>query len=289
MLKKGKQDIKRRLLLRLNQVRFNFMFRRKRRFFEIVINERYENVVKSVKYVLTIISLISAFLAFKSAFTAFVFGLIIFLVLFIIEKTIFSYCSMYVHPLPNFEIETQKWTGCGFGYATSPNMRGQIPVVSWIFSDAEYAKKIHSLLLEWSYGELKDDGNNICASIILDDEDKYIFFCYPSFARETASDFFNQVEREQCESDKTRVHHKMHMVLMLGKEFVITPKSYLPTFCKRYRERTPYIFRLILSDKEGKTINIEDLPDFVLFDLKIKKRQELDRKDIEYDFIRFRR
>ncbi len=285
MLDKNRK-MKKGILLRLNKLQFNFQIHRKGHFFEIVINEKYKNNIRVIKIALTVISLISAFFVFQSAFIAFIFGLAVYLILFIVDKVIFSYSSMFVHSMPDFTIELQKWTGCGFGYASSPSLRGQIPVVSWIMSDIDYAKKIHSLLLTWSYGELSDEKQNICTSVILLNNNRYVFFCYPNFSRKGATEFFEEVEREQQKSKKEQVHHKINILLVLGKEFLITANSYFPIFQRRYTEGTPFLFKIMTSEDSGESVSVDDLQDFFLFNLKIKNRQDLTRQDLEFDFMR---
>ena len=41
-----------------------------------------------------------------------------------------------------------------------------------------------------------------------------------------------------------------------------------------------------MPDKNGQVKSIEGISDFIVFNLKIRDREELTRKDIEYDFLR---
>ncbi|MGB3477578.1 MAG: hypothetical protein WBB67_00275 [bacterium] len=280
------RKMRKEILTRLNRLQFNFQIHRKGHFFEVVINEKYKNYITAIKILLTVISLISAFFVFQSAFFAFIFGLAIYVILFIVDKVLFSYSSMFIHSMPDFTIESEKWTGCGFGYATSPSLQGQIPVVSWIISDIDYARKIHSLLLAWSYGELNDQTQNICMSVILLSNNRYVFFCYPNFSRKGATEFFEKVEKGEQKAKKKQVHNKINILLVLGKEFLITTNSYFPTFQKRCTEGTPFLFSVMLSNDSGKPARVDDLQDFYLYNLKIRKRQDLTKKDLEFDHMR---
>ena len=178
------------------------------------------------------------------------------------------------------------WLGVFFGYAENPGNQDQIPIVGWFMSDSEYARKVHSLLLQWSYGKLRDEMNNIRASVVVDENDDYIFFCYPDMERKTAARFYEKIEKERKKTSLTDVHHKQMIMLVFGKRCLITANSYFPTFRKRYRDGIPYMFRLVVLDGNGQPAKIEGLDDFILFNLKIKNRTELDRKDIEYDLLR---
>ena len=252
----------------------------------MILHERFKPVVRTIRITLTVTGLISAFFAFGSVFISFVFGLSIFLLSTFLEKLIFSYNSLYVHALPDFQIEPDKWLGAFFGFAEDPDNCQHIPMVGWIMSDREYAERVHSLLTQWSYGKPKDEENNIRASVIVDGDDEYIFFCYPNMDRKTAAQFYDEVEKQRKKKSLTDVHHKQMALLVFGKRCKITATSYFPTFRKRYQDGVPYVFQLVVLGEDGEPKKIPGLADFVLFNLKIKDRWELDRKDIEYDLLR---
>ena len=218
------KTLRQKFLLWQNNLHFNIMLRRKKRFFEIILHEKYKKIIKSCKYVLTGIGLVLAFFTFQSVIIAFLFGLAIFLLSQFLEKILFSYNSLYIQPIPTFTIESDKWLGSAFGYAEQLNNPHQIPFVGWTLSDADYARKIHSALKAWSYGNLKDDKKNICMSVIIDEND-YIFFSYPSPKRETASQFFDEVEKERKQKSLIDIHHKLVCMLIFGKRFKMLPNS----------------------------------------------------------------
>ncbi|MGB3478165.1 MAG: hypothetical protein WBB67_03285 [bacterium] len=278
--------MRKKLYLRLNALRFNFSIRRKGHFFEITMHEKYRGFARMIRIGLTIISLVSAFFYFQSVWYAFLFGLAVFLVLEVLNRVLFSYTSMFIHPLPTFQVDSRKWTGCFFGYATHPSVRGHIPVVGWQLSDEAYVKKVHALLLEWSYGELNDEKNNICTSVILMEDNSYIFYCYPNIERKAAVEFFGDVEEQRDKESKSDIHHKIHTMQVIGKRFPISDKSYLSTFVQKYREGASFLFRLAIQDQSGNSVPVENVADFILRNLKIKKRAELTRMDSEYDFVR---
>ncbi len=241
--------------------------------------------MRTTRYCLTFIGLVSAFFYFKSVFMAFLFGLGIYLLSSLLEKVIFSYTNLYIQPLPDFEIESNKWIAMAFGYS-EPKLRIHIPLIRMVFSNEEYGKKIYSLLLSWNYDQVKDVDNNICTSIILDGKDDYIFFCYPSIERETVTNFFRTCEKEGKEKSVTDIQTKLFTTLILGKKFKITPLSYLPTFLKRYRDGNGYLFEIAKKIPQGNTEKIEGTHSILKFNLKVKNKDELTRKDIEYDLLR---
>ena len=214
------------------------------------------------------------------------FGLGIYLLSLLLEKVVISYTNLYIQPLPNFEIESNKWIAMAFGYLEEPKLRIRIPLIRMVFSNEEYGRKIHSLLLSWNYDQVKDVDNNICMSIILDGKDGYIFFCYPSTERETVTSFFRTCEKEGKERSLTDVQTKLLTTLILGKGFRITPLSYLRTFLRRYKDGNEYLFEVAKKTVQGNTKKIEGTDSIIKSNLKIKNKDELTRKDIEYDLLR---
>ena len=158
-------------------------------------------------------------------------------------------------------------------------------MVGWIMADSEYAKRVHSLLVQWSYGKLKDEENNIRASMIVDGKDEYVFFVIQTWI-ENCCKILRRCRKGKKEASLTDVHHKQMAMLIFGKRCQITANSYFPTFRKRYQDGVPYLFRLVVLGDDGQPHEIAGLEDFILFNLKIKDRDELDRKDIEYDLLR---
>ena len=137
---KDGKTLKQRLILWSNRLRFDVQIRKKGRLVQVILHERFKLIIRAIKIVLTLIGLFSAFLIFQSVFVSFLFGLGIYLLSTFFETLIFSYNSLYVHSLPDFEIEPDKWLGAFFGYAEDPRNLGHIPMVGWIKSAEEYAR-----------------------------------------------------------------------------------------------------------------------------------------------------
>lgn len=282
----NRKTVRQRLLLWRNRLHFQISVRRRGWFPELIIHERFKPFVKAIKFLLTLLGLFSAFFAFQSVLLAFCFGLVIYAFTTIFESVVFSYTSIFVHPMPDFTIEPDKWLGAYFGYAQQQG-RPDIPMIGWIMSDAEYARKVHELLLAWCYGEAVDRQKNIYASAVVDG-DSYVFFCCPSMSRKTVTQFYKSVETERRKQSLTDIHQKMLAMLVFGKRCEITSTSYFPTFRQRYRSGVPVLFRLVLPAANGQVDTMPGLEDFVLFDFKIKEKKNLTRKDIEFDHFRMR-
>lgn len=280
---------KKRLLLWLNHLHFYASLQKSGKFYKFVVHEKYKKIIKGLKVILTLIGLFTAYIIFQSAHIAFLFGIIIYILTLFLERIIFSYTSMFIPPIPDFELNSEKWLGAFFGYGEDPKGNIQFPLVGWIFSDEEYARKIHTLLLTWSSDKFNDENKSVSMSVILVEEkgeNGYIFFCYPSIERESAKKFYENIERDRKQSSLTDIHNKYFMMLMLGKKFKITSSSYLPTFRKKYKEGIPFVFRVTVMDNKMQPKQIDGLKDFVFYNLNIKNKKDLTRKDVEYDLFR---
>ncbi|MEP7181167.1 MAG: hypothetical protein ABI886_03130 [Betaproteobacteria bacterium] len=235
---------------------------------------------------MTAIGLLSALVEFSSIWLSFIFGIGVWLLTTGVEKVIFSYNSLFVYSMPDFDINPDLWLGAFFGFAEPPGAGPQIPVVGWIMGDVEYAKKVHALLLRWAYGQRNDEEDNIRASVVTLDDNEYIFFCYPNINRKSAKDYFKAVEGERRKVSLTDVQNKQFALLIFGKRCQITERSYFPTFRQRYRDGVPYLFRLVTLTANGEPEAIPGIADLTLHNLKIKSRVELGRTDIEHDLLR---
>ncbi|MBW8036010.1 MAG: hypothetical protein FVQ79_10350 [Planctomycetes bacterium] len=254
---------------------------------KITVHEKYRWIIKSFKYIFTVLGLSSAFISLGSVLVAFIFGLGIYLLVFSLEKIIFSYTSLFIHPLPNFDIEDDKWLGCFFGYMEDPEARIQIPLVGMYFSSEEYAKNIHSLILSWNYGGQVDKSHNICLSVVEKGPREYVFCCYPNYDRLGAKEFAGKLESERKKQSLTEEHMRHFIFQFLGKTCDITPDSYFPTFKKRYQDGAPYRFQICFLDQNQTPKPLEDgRVDFILDHLKIVSENNLTRKDLEYDVLR---
>jgi hypothetical protein len=274
----------RRLRLRLNRFRVEYQLRRKNKHFKIVIPERHREKIKFFKYLSTTIALLSAFIIFTSAWVAFVFGCVVYLISLLLEKTAFAHTYAFIHPLPDFELDPDKWIGVGFGYAVPPDGKYTIPLVSMMITDLEYAKKLESLFLKWTGGNYVDESKNVQIICVVTKPKEYIFLCYPSPKRPIAQRFFQSARDKLRSSSLVDEVSEHHLTLVLGKRCEVGEGSYFPTFRSRYRSGIPVAFEFILPpfDQPKATPGI---PAFTFFDFSIKEKTELTRKDFAYDAI----
>lgn len=278
------RHVRRRVTLFFNRIRARYRVRKDGKSFRIVIPNQHRNRVQFLKYIFTAVGLLSAFIVFGSVFIAFLFGLAIYLFTLLIEKTVFMHPVVFIHALPDFEIDLNKWVGVGFGYAAPPNREYDIPLVSMIITDPDYAKKIANLFLQWTGNSYKDEKKNVQMRIVVTKPNEYIFLCYPNPKRPIAKNFFEKAKQELRQSSLEDEVAEEHVTFVLGKRCSVGEGSYFSEFRRRYREDVPVAFEFILPPLENPQPTRE-IPTFVFFDFAIKDKSELTRKDFAYGAI----
>jgi hypothetical protein len=82
--------------------------------------EKYEPIVKWPLRILALLSIISSIFIFPSPFEALGFAIVVLLIQQFFEKSVFVYTTMYVQPMPEFEVEKKEWTAMGYAFPDPP-------------------------------------------------------------------------------------------------------------------------------------------------------------------------
>ena len=276
--------IRRCITLFFNRIRADYQIRKDGKKFRIVIPNRYRGKVQFLKYIFTAIGLLSAFITFRSVAIAFLFGLVVYLITLLIERTVFMHPMLFIHALPDFEIDNNKWLGVGFGYISPQNQEHDIPLVLMMVTDLNYAKEIAKLFLKWTNNSYKDEDKNVQIRIVATNPDEYIFLCYPNSNRTIAKNFFDKAKEELRQVSLEDEIAEGHITFVLGKRCAVGPTSYFPEFRRRYQDGVPVAFQFILPPFENLRATPE-IPTFVFYDFGIKDKSELTRKDFAYGAI----
>ena len=273
-----------RSMLWFNQQRIGFGVRRRGRSFQIIVPHCYQKMVRYLKYFFAAVGLFSAFVVFQSVWYAFGFGLVLFLISLLLEKTIFAHAAMFLHALPATELDSDKWFGVSFGYTRPPGGPIDIPLVGMMVADVDYAKKLERLFLSWTNGEYQDEQKNIRISVVVTEPSEYIFLCFPSLKRPVVKHFFDQARQELRQTSLEDVIIEFHGMIVLGKRCRLSPNSYFPEFRRRYSPGTPVMFGFHIPPFDEVRF-CSDVSAFVIFDFSIKEKSDLTRRDFEYDAI----
>lgn len=284
MISEQKRYAIRRVKLFFNRLKSNYHLRNEGKLFKIVIPVHRKRIILSLKYFFSVLGLLSVFIIFNSIWIAFVFACAVYFLTFLLEKIAFSHNYAFIHPMPDFEIDPDKWVGVGFGYATTLSNKADIPLLSMVTTDLECAKKFERLFLEWTKGKYIDEEKNVQISIVVINPKEYIFLCYPNPKRPIAKRFFQSARDKLHNSSLEDEVAEHHIMLVLGKRCKIEQGSYFPEFRRRYKEGVPIEFEFVLPpfDKPRSTTEI---PPFIFFDFSIKDKSALTRKDFTFDAI----
>lgn len=280
-----KKTWKRKLFLFNERFRSAILVKKEKCFFNIIIPEKYKGALNISKWLITAVGLISSLIVFPSVLYSFLFAFLLFLVGTFLEKVLFHYSPLYIQPLPDFEIENEKWLGMTYGHYLDPETEETYPMLGMFFSDEVYLRNIHRLLMEWNYGDFFDAQDNIQMSQILRENSTYTFFVYPNPDRETVKNFFQKAETERKQISLTDVQMKHFVQLVMGKGCRMTNRQKLEEFIELYKKKQFFFFELLLMRGNQP----EALPDLGVFKkrrLKVKNESDLDRKDIEYGTLK---
>ncbi len=282
----SRQKLKLKLMSFINKIRLSFQLEMTENFYRVVIHESAKPYIMFIKGLLTLISLFLAFIVFEKSFYAFVSGLIVYLLITFLEQTIFIYNSFLIMPQLTYEHDPERLLGTSFGIGVDPNGGPEIPVVGFVVKDEEYARQMHETLLYWSGGSTHDEAGNVCLSTVVLNPKEYVFLCYPNLESDSVKKQNKVTEKRRKAESLTDVHIPMFALTIIGKRCEIGPQSYFPKFREKYRGGVPVLFQIFILDANGGVKSIKGLDDFVLFNLKIKDKDELTRMDIEYDYMK---
>ncbi|ALO36186.1 hypothetical protein CMT41_16700 [Colwellia sp. MT41] len=281
-----RQKIKLKLFSFINKIRLSFQLEMTESFYRVVVHENAKPYIMLLKSLLTLVSLFLAFIVFEKSFYAFVAGLTVYLLITFLEQTIFIYNSFLVMPQLTYEHDPERLLGVSFGVGVNPSGGPEIPIVGFVVKDEEYAHQMHETLLYWAGGSTHDEAGNVCLSTIVLNPKEYVFLCYPNLESDSVKKHNEGIEKRRKAESLTDVHVPMFALTIIGKRCEIGPQSYFPLFREKHKDGVPVLFQICIPGENGGVKSIDGLDDFVLFNLKIRDKDELTRMDIEYDYMR---
>lgn len=279
------KNIKKSVYLKLNRIRLSFKIRVVKSLPRIYIHEKQKSKVRAVKCIVSLSALVISLFALPLVYS-FILALIIFFLGTLLERVFFIYTALYVHLMPDFEIDNDLWIGVSFGYYEIPGHQEHIPLVGLVFSSAEYGIKFFSLLKKWNYDSLTDKEDNFALSFIINNEkSEYFAYIYPTMERKSAKEFFKRAERRRHDKSPDAYSVRLSAFVFTMKKFIITEHSYFPMFIRRYTDGVPFRLEAFVGT-EQQAKEIPSVQGFTKFNLKIKYRRDLTREDWEYDLLR---
>lgn len=252
--------------------------------FQVLVPFHRRKWIRSLKYIFALIGLFSAFLVFRSSLQAFLFSLLIFSLSSLIERIAFTRPAEFIHPLPSFAQDPDKWVGVGLGYAEAPDKSERVPTVGMILTDRQYATNCSNLVVSWVRGENDDNTRNVAIRLIVISPTEYIFFCYSNPNRPVTRRWFAHVRDKLRQTSLEDVIVEHHALLILGKRCAVGPESVFPRFRRMYQAGMPVVFGFYLPPF-GRVSFAQGLPTFRIHDFAIQEKRSLTRRDLVFDLV----
>lgn len=243
----------------------------------LVIHERYENIVRWLLRVLTVVGVASSVISFPW-FISLALSIFLLAIETFFERSVFQFITIFVQPIP--EWNGDEWLGLVF---LIPQVIGSgTPKIGLLFRRKEYAETFFKVVRSWNYDQSIDYGNNICISIILDnDEANYFAFIFPSYERQSISIARMTADRAMLEKRQLKEQRQLIVSIMICKEFPNPPTSSFRKFQQAYSAGQAY-FLSSFSYETNFPSEITESGAVTKYHLKIKKLSELSQEDIEY-------
>lgn len=265
-----------------------FRLQREGKIPNVVVHEKYGDIVKWAARLLTIVGIILSAISLPVQLSV---ATTVVLTIFeqILERIVLSVTFLFVHPFPE-EWDNSSWEGnlyVGTQYGWS---------VGLIFNDEQMAYEFFETLSAWTGGETLDMGDNIICSFV-DRGDSYVAIIAPSPERDPFWDASEEYDQELIEERKLREQLKLSIQIVFYKSFPNPPNANFRMFKNYYQGDGINLFAAYTEDAPDRVgpadglpdgiHYIDDIPEFRLADVSIYNEEELESGSMEAQFIRY--
>jgi hypothetical protein len=238
-----------------------------------ILHEKHEQKVKWVLRIFALISIVSSLVVILPPYNLLL-SLGLFILQQIFEKIIFTFTTMYVQTIPEFDSE--EWLGMIFGIPET----GNLYKLGMLFKTEESARKIFECIRSWNYGSDNDIDNNIKISFIVDNNRTYLTYIYPSFEKDSINAARNEADKEMFKKKQLKEQRQLICSIIICKKFEYTSTSFFKMFQLSYKNGSPIEFKPYFMGSQG--IMELNTPPIIKNTVKIKNETELTEKDLEY-------
>lgn len=249
---------------------------------KIIIHEKFENKVKWILRILSVIGIATSFFTFDYS-TGIVITIFIFIVEQFLERAIFEYSIFFVPNFPDFKIEYEQWLSTGY-YVLNAEERyhlldGLYSYMGPLYKDKEYAENFFNFIKSWNNGEDKDLNNLINISIIHENQNKYTMYLYPNYSQEKLNNYFSKY-KEALALKKFGKKQQELVFQFIFWHNNLNKGDFFYRFIEDFQiSKTFYFAPFYFEDNQLKTIEKLRIEKY---HIKIKSRAELKSNEIEY-------
>jgi hypothetical protein len=248
---------------------------------ELIVHEKFENVLKYFLWLLIIIGILSSLLIFDKWYFSLSFSVLFTLFTLFFEKSIIQYSTILVTPLPDFDIHSDEWNGMAYLFPTNPEFP---PLLGPTFRSKEYALKFYNLLRSWNYNEIDDqEDNNIHISFVIEDSSNYSVYLYPSPERKNVDELFEASKRHQAYDKQGKQQQELIVMVTFCRIFPYGYESMVRKFVQRYEWGTSFGLSVFLRDESlNKVSIIEEAEPIKKQHIRHMNRKNVPENSLEY-------
>ncbi|MDH6310890.1 hypothetical protein M2451_004071 [Dysgonomonas sp. PFB1-18] len=255
----------------------------------LIIHERFEKIVKWIIRLLAIIGVLSCLITFQNKCEALLFSVIIVLIQQFFERVIFEYTTIIVSPLPNFRVDLTQWLTNAFFIplnADGSYNRNETAVFAPCFRDEEYGIQLFKFLKQWNFEQDNDIENNIIISFIIEPNAKYSTYIYHNPKRKNIEKILEDEKEKNKLSKYGKRQQQLIASFIFGKKLDFITGSYIEKFLEFQEQNKLFYFMPShpISDNGRRGTSFLRQATILKYNFKLKNRNELTRKDIEYHF-----
>lgn len=241
----------------------------------LVVHEKYEHKIKWVLRGLALVGIVVGGFSFSVWYYGVGVAILILAVQQFFERVLFEYTAIHVSAMP-LRYDPEEWIGVAFAFAAKD---GVPDMIGPAFRDRAYAEDILGVMRSWNYAEREDPNNYIRLSFVMENENDYAIYIYPSSRRPSTKKFFEDTEAES----KDEKRGKRLMRLMIAMTFCkVFPRknSLLPQFHERNQGTQPFLLTTFFKVEGGYSPLVDGA--ILKSSYKFVKREELAKADYEY-------
>ena len=250
----------------------------------LVVHEKFESIVKWTLRIIAFVGIATSVIAIPIWYISLFIAIGIFVVEQFFERTIFEYTALVVQPYPNFEVDYSQWKTNGFMIPTEQN-ESDLAHFGPSYLDEEYAIKFFKYLRSWVNDSSNDDKENtLVTSIVIEPNERYTTYIYPNIGRKRLDYMFKFIEATNKLEKYGKRQQNLVMQLIFWHTLDFKDGYYIKKFLDFRKPDEPFLFTPSVIQPFG-------FPPKFLFDcsikkyhLKIKKRREIKKNEIEFHF-----
>lgn len=197
---------------------------------------------------------------------------------FVLERAIYTFSSLYFHPIPD-SYQSGDWVGIGWTIYPQSEDHPRFEI-GLLFRTPEVAEDVFTTIMSWNYHQGIDDQNNIGFSVVYDeDEGIYQAFVYPSPDRPSV----READRHEQEQNPELHHNMVQASMIFSMKFDVSDG--LRTYIREYQNGEE--FTIFPYYNANGTPTRYGNGGVLKSNLRLVPKSDLQRGELEYEMLNF--